>query len=152
MEGREKRNEDKDGIMTRVKACEEKTPDRSSSIFAGFSNPRASTNRKSEGQELYLYFERKSPVQPILSMNKSSCNFKQKAIWQLAPENQCSKETDTARRGWTPVTRFKFHAKGTPDGPEIEMFSDTKNTRVFPANGREFQINGTRSFNYSNQQ
>ena len=37
MGGREKRNEDKDGIMTRVKACEEKTPDRSSSIFAGFS-------------------------------------------------------------------------------------------------------------------
>ena len=112
MGGREKRNEDKDGIMTRVKACEEKTPDRSSSIFAGFSNPRASTNRNSEGQELHLYFERKSPVQPILSMNKSSCNFEQKAIWQLAPENQCSKETVTARRGWTPVTRFKFHAKG----------------------------------------
>ena len=80
--GREgERNEDKDGIMTRVKACEEKTPDRSSSIFAGFSNPRASRNRNSEGQELHLYFERKSPVQPILSMNKSSCNFKQKAIW-----------------------------------------------------------------------
>ena len=68
------------------------------------------------------------------------------------PENQCSKETVTARRGWTPVTRFKFHAKGTPDRPEIKMFSDTKNTRVSPANGREFQINGTRSFNYSNQQ
>ena len=90
-----------------------------SSIFAGFSNPRASTNRNSEGQELHLYFKRKSPVQPILSMNKSSCNFKQKAIWQLAPENQCSKETVTARRGWTPVTRFKFHAKGTPDRPEM---------------------------------
>ena len=59
-------------IMTRVKACEEKTPDRSSPIFAGFSNPRASTNRNSEGQELHLYFERKSPVLPILSMNKSS--------------------------------------------------------------------------------
>ena len=105
--------------MTHVKAWEEKTPDRSSSIFAGFSNPRASTNRNSEGQELHLYFEQKSPVQPILLINKSSCNFKQKAIWQLAPENQCSKETVTARRGWTPVTRFKFHAKGTPDGPEI---------------------------------
>ena len=39
MGGREKRNEDKDGIMTRVKACEEGTPDRSLSIFAGFSNP-----------------------------------------------------------------------------------------------------------------
>ena len=101
--------------MTRVKACEEKTLDRSSSIFAGFSNPRASTNCNSEGQELHLYFERKSPVQPILSMNKSSCNFKQKAIWQLAPENQCSKETVTARRGWTPVTRFKSHAKGTQE-------------------------------------
>ena len=39
MGGREKRNEDKDGIMTRVKACEEKTPARSSSIFAGFPIP-----------------------------------------------------------------------------------------------------------------
>ena len=133
MGGREKRNEDKDGIVTRVKACEEKTPDRSSSIFAGFSNPRASTNRNSEGQELHLYFERKSPVQPILSMNKSSCNFKQKAIWQLAPENQCSKETVTARRCWTPVTRFKFHAKGTPDGPEmcIIMHTDTHEERLY---------------------
>ena len=105
--------------MTRVKACEEKTPARSSSIFAGFSNPQASTNRNSEVQELHLYFKRKSPRQPILSMNKSSCNFKQWSIWQLAPENQCSKETVTARRGWTPVTRFKFRAKGTPDGPEM---------------------------------
>ena len=78
--------------MTRVKACEEKTPDRSSSIFASFSNPRASTNRNSEGQELHFYFERKLPVQPILSMNKSSCNFKQKAIWQLAPKTSAAKK------------------------------------------------------------
>ena len=131
MGGREKRNEDKDGIMTRVKACEEKTPDRSSSIFVDFSNPRASTNRNSEGKELHLYFEQKSPVQPILSMNKSSCNFKQKAIWQLAPENQCSKETVTARRGWTPVTRFKFHALAHPTGWKFKCFLTPK-IREFP--------------------
>ena len=50
----EKRNEDRDGIMTHVKACEEKTPARSSSIFAGFSNPQASTNRNSEGHSVQL--------------------------------------------------------------------------------------------------
>ena len=45
-----------------------------------------------------------------------------------------------------------FMPMAHPKGPEIQMFSDTKNTRVSPANGREFQINGTRSFNCSNQQ
>ena len=75
-----------------------------------------------------------------------------KATTFVVNKNQCSKETVTARRGWTPVTRFKFHARGTPDGPEIQMFSDTKNTRVSPANGWEFQINGTRTFNCSKQQ
>ena len=68
------------------------------------------------------------------------------------PKTSAAKKPLTARRGWTSVTRFKFRAKGTPDGPEIQMFSDTKNTRVSPENGREFQINGTRSFNCSNQQ
>ena len=91
--------------MTRAKACEEKTPDRSSSIFAGFSNPLALTNRNSEGQELHLYFKQKLPVQPILSMNKSSCNFKQKAIWQLTPRKPvqqrnryCSEGLDTSHK------------------------------------------------------
>ena len=44
--------------MTRVKACEEKTPDRSS-IFAGFSNPRASTNHNRGRTRAALIFRTK---------------------------------------------------------------------------------------------
>ena len=107
------------GVVTRVGACGGGTPDRSSSVFAGFSGPRASAGRGDGGRGLHLYFGRGSPVRPVLSMGGSGCGFGRGAIWWLAPEGRCGGGAVAARGGWTPVAGFGFHAGGTPGGPEM---------------------------------
>ena len=105
--------------MTRVKACEERPPidrRRFSPVFlipelqqTATVKDKSCTYISNENRRCSLFSRW---INPAAISNK-------KPFGSSPPKTSAAKKPLTARRGWTPVTRFKFYATGTPDGPEM---------------------------------